>query len=112
MTLCHVSNIIYLQKLGNRRTGFRGRGRGEGQSVAARYYYCTFSYFTSNYLKRLARIASKSPVVGDMREETNEKLRLLMETPPPPPEETPPPVENPPSHGGTIFHFSAPTNME
>ena len=76
--LCHVTHYIYLQKLGK---------LGEGQFVAARYYY-TFNLLLKTYIKlfeKIGVIASKSSVVGDMKEDTNEKLCLPMEKPPPPP---------------------------
>ena len=79
--LCHVTHYIYLQKLGK---------LGEGQFVAARYYY-TFNLLLKTYIKlfeKIGVIASKSSVVGDMKEDTNEKLCLPMEKPPPPPGES------------------------
>lgn len=55
--------------------------------MAARYYY-TFNLLLKTYIKlfeKIGVIASKSSVVGDMKEDTNEKLCLPMEKPPPPP---------------------------
>ena len=47
--LCHVTHYIYLQKLGK---------LGEGQFVAARYYY-TFNLLLKTYIKLFEKIAHR-----------------------------------------------------